>query len=184
MMKTGHLRRGGFEILPYLVAIIALLLMGNDTFPPKGDPLAPGAYQAEATRFTLPDSAEVVTVDGAVGGQAVRTESIGYVFYSHHDLWVRWRNETPLPDEANMMFTTLGDDGWYTTRMPAPEIFPAGHTVPTQLGDADTPPFLIDSITVIDRTYQRLYPPLAGVIIGVGTLVLVILRALHERRQR
>jgi hypothetical protein len=41
----------------------------------------------------------------------------------------------------------------------------------------------IDSITVIDRTYENLYPLVAALVIGVAMLVGVVLRALRERRQ-
>src|SRR5690606_32766758 len=102
--------------------------------------LYPGVHQAEHWMFKLPDDAEIVEVDGAEFGQAVRTRSIGYTIASHYELSVRWRSEAPLPDDANMMFTTLGEDGWHITRMSAPEFFPAGHTVPTQLGGDESPP--------------------------------------------
>ena len=42
--------------------------------------------------------------------------------------------------------------------------------------------FEIDSITVIDRTYENLFGPVAALVIGVGMLGLVVIRALWERR--
>ena len=45
-------------------------------------------------------------------------------------------------------------------------------------------PFEIDSITVIDRTYENLYPLAAALVIGVGMLCWVVGRALYERRQK
>jgi polysaccharide biosynthesis protein PslG len=144
--------------------------------------LYPGVHQAEHWAITLPADAEILAVDGAQFGQAMRTRSIGFTVYSHHDLWVRWRWESELP--TGELFNTASDlDGWYITRMPAREFFPAGHPVPTQLGDDQTLPFLVDSITVIGRTYENLFGPAAALLIGVGMLVWVVFRALRERRK-
>ena len=46
-----------------------------------------------------------------------------------------------------------------------------------------TDEFQFDSITVLDRTYENLYPLASAVVVGVGMLLWVILRALRERRQ-
>src|SRR5690606_25123555 len=95
--------------------------------------LHPGVHQAEHWAITLPADAEVLAVDGAQFGQAIRTRSIGFTVYSHHDLRVRWRWEG-APPTGELFNTTSDQDGWYITRMPAREFFPAGHSVPTQLG--------------------------------------------------
>ncbi len=145
--------------------------------------LHPGVHQAEHWAITLPADAALVSADGAAFGQAVRTHQISFTRYSHHDVMLRWRPEGDMPTE-DLFNTHLDAEGWYITRMPAPEPFPLGHTVPTQLGDDTTPPMLVDSLTVMDRTYERLFGPAAALGIGLGVLALVITRALWERRQR
>jgi hypothetical protein len=43
--------------------------------------------------------------------------------------------------------------------------------------------FRIDSITVLDRTYENLFGPAAALVIGLGMLAWVLVRALRERRR-
>jgi hypothetical protein len=144
--------------------------------------LYPGVHQAEHWAITLPDGAEVVEAEGTAFGLAVRTNQINYTVYSHHDLVLRWQPDNQ-PLTGDLFNTHVDSDGWYITRMPAPEFFPAGHTVPTQLGDDWNPLMLVDSLTVIDRTYERLFGPVAALVVGVAMLALVVIRALWERKR-
>ncbi len=144
--------------------------------------LYPGVHQAEDWAIGLPDDAERVAAEGAQFGQAVRTSSIQYTHYSHHEIWVRWRSESELA-EADLFNTTIDSEGWYVTRMTAPEFFPTGNLPRTQLGDAETPPFLVDTLTVIDRAYENLFGPAAALVMGVGMLALAVARALWERNR-
>jgi hypothetical protein len=145
--------------------------------------LYPGVHQAEHWAITLPDDAEIVESEGAMFGKAVRTNQIGYTVYSHHDLVLRWRPDSDLP-EGDMLNTHIDSDGWYITRMPAREFVPAAHTVAAQLGDDGTGPMLVDSLTVIDRTYENLFGLAAALVIGVGMLALAVVRALWERNRK
>lgn len=145
--------------------------------------LAPGVYQAEHWAITLPDEAETVTVDGAAFATAIRTPQIGYTVRGDYDVLMRWRSETEI-DETALLNTHVDADGWYITRMTGGSFFPTANTVPTQLGDAATPPFIVDSITVLDRTYERLFPLIAGAAIFLGLLLWVIVRALWMRSRR
>ncbi len=144
--------------------------------------LYPGVHQAEHWAIALPGDAEVVEAEGAQFGTAARTHSLTFTHYSHHDLYIRWRGEANLAG-TGLLNTYTDADGWHITHMPAQEFFPAGHLPSTQLGDDSTPPFLVDSLTVADRTYARLFPLVAGAAVLAGVLLWVIFSAWRARRQ-
>lgn len=138
--------------------------------------LSPGVYQAESWRLTLPEDAETAAAEGAQFGEAVRTPWVSFRVPAHYDLLVRWQGEGDGPT------TTTLADGWKQTYLPAHALFPQG-AVEAALGEPGGPPLLIDSITVFDRTYERLYPLLAGGAALLLVLLGVIVSAARARRR-
>ena len=138
--------------------------------------LHPGVHQAESWRLTRPADAEIVSAAGAQFGEAVQTAWIGFHVPAHYDLLVRWQGEGDGPT------TTALADGWQQTHIQAKALFPQG-AVETALGEPGGPPLLIDSITVFDRTFERLYPPLAGAAALLALLLWVIVSAARARRR-
>ncbi len=139
--------------------------------------LSPGVHQAESWRLTRPADAEVVTAAGAQFGAAVRAPWVSFYALPRYDLLVRWQGEGDGPTTVTLA------DGWKQTHIPAQTPFSQG-AVETALGAPDGPPLLIDSITVFDRAYERLYPPLAGGAALLLVLLGVIISAARARRAR
>lgn len=175
--------------------------------------LYPGVHQAENWATGLPEGAEIIEIDGAEFGQAVQTDAIWVQFYGtdviirvrgkgrfslssttedwdggfiptieEFDEWDRGNQSLLLllnhPSRETMR--AIGDD-WAnisinTSLLPTLDSF----YIRSFLADH----FEIDSITVIDRTYENLFGPVAAVVIGVGMLLGVVWRALWERRKR
>jgi hypothetical protein len=150
--------------------------------------LYPGVHQAEDWRITLPDDAQRVERSGAKLGEAVLTTEATFTT-TGTAVWLRWRGGGEVIEVERDGVNTLAgghcthplaDDEWHLTVL-CSSLASQRHTfhiVPVVEDD----PLYLDTITVLDRTYENLYPLIAGVIIGVGMLVGVVLRALRERR--
>jgi hypothetical protein len=151
--------------------------------------LYPGIYQAEHWAITLPDDAQVIERPGARLGEAVQTTAVTFTTYGTA-VWLRWRGGGDVLEVERDGENTLAgghcthplsDDEWHLTEL-CSSLLPQPHTfrvVPVAADD----PLYIDSITVLDRTYENLFGPVAAVVIGLGMLVWVMLRALAERKR-
>ena len=135
--------------------------------------------------FTVLDDAVIVDVADAQAGQALHLDSTAIAEFQLHgtDITLRWRGA----DEGEWMYTQAALSTTAETHLVGvglenfdPDLL---QNIVKYFALADSP-ILLDSITVIDRTYENLFGPVAAAVIGVGVLLLVILRALHERRQR
>jgi hypothetical protein len=138
--------------------------------------LSPGVHQAESWRLTRPESAAVEAAAGAQFGEAVRTPWVSFHVPPHYDLLVRWQGDGGGPTTITL------PDGWKQTHMAASASFPQG-AVEMALGAPDGPALLIDSITVFDRSYERLYPLLAGGAALLLVLLGVFVSAARARRR-
>lgn len=131
--------------------------------------LYPGVHQAEHWAITTPDDARQVVTDGASFGTALQTTYAEFRTLAHYGALVRWR--------------AVDGGDWQITQMDAHQLFPQGDIETRRIGDGETP-LLLDSITVIDRTYENLFPLAAGVLIAAGMLLWVVLSALWARSRR
>lgn len=114
-----------------------------------------GVHQADHWALTVPDDAQIVTVDGAQFDEAVQTQQATFVA-NGTELALRWQDgtrvtvyrddevvETLLSNDA----ATYTDDGWHVARMRL-SWRAAPHAIRIEAAD-DT--LLLDSVTVYDN---------------------------------
>ena len=142
-----------------------------------------GVHQAEHWK-TFQEGTELVSIEEAEFRQALSVESDAGTFLKLYgtDIVLRWRSS----ESSN----------WNTTHeslstIASQHFIGVGTGVNSFLVLEDGPvfyalndsPILLDSITVIDRTYENLFGPVAALLIGVGMFVWVVFRALRERNR-
>jgi hypothetical protein len=152
--------------------------------------LYPGVHQVEHWAVTLPDSARLVERPGAQFDRAVQTVEAAFTTYGT-EVWLRWRGGGEvlevLRDGENTLAgghctRPLSDDEWHVTVL-CSSLLPQRHTfrvVPV----AEAEPLYLDSITVLNRTYENVFGPAAALLIGVGMLAWVVFSALRERNKK
>ncbi len=154
-----------------------------------------GVHQAEDWAIDLGADAHSDALDGAQFGKAAFTSNA--IFRTQAtDLIVRWRSDTA----ANMgvSWAALDADGnlvsppivnevikaepglWNKTHIRLPSAAPHLVILDFAVDDGITEGIL-DSILLADRTFQNRFPYAAGVLMVIGMLVLVVVRALRER---
>jgi hypothetical protein len=154
--------------------------------------LYPGVHQAEDWRVTGSQGNELQKVGGAEFGKAllIPSENGASICAFGTDVIIRWRPEGILETANNQWRETqihFGDFAyWHLVEVGKP-ILPWG--VPHCREDAVNisnvgNPIYFDSITVIDRTWENIFPYLATIGIMVGMTIFVVVSALRERRQR
>jgi polysaccharide biosynthesis protein PslG len=131
-----------------------------------------GVHQAENWAVELPDVAQLVDVEGAEFGKAVQTNHFKFDSYGT-DVLIRWRG-----DSEGKQGVVILPDGWNLT-VARGQLTSALSTFESDPGET----WVIDSITVLDRTFENIYPLAAGAIIAVGMLLWAIISGLWARRK-
>jgi polysaccharide biosynthesis protein PslG len=159
--------------------------------------LYPGVHQTEDWGVTLPDDGKIVYAEGAEFGKAIESLGIGFVAHGT-DVAIRWRGTGRLyviigSDQNIEIFSPSPDaSGWTTTSIPIS--FPAVNKnlcITTSIPSVPSSRFIcenrfgvdtpFDSITVLDRTFQNVFPYAAAIGISLGMTVFVVISALRER---
>jgi hypothetical protein len=147
--------------------------------------LYPGVHQAEDWRINRAAQAQVIQADAAQFGQSVRTLEARFTAHGTGVL-VRWRGSAAFrvsmdgQPGAQVFAVSPLPNTWQENTI-YQSALPATRTIRID-GVYDGLPFEIDSITVIDRTWHNLFPYVAGALIAVSMLILVVIRAMRERR--
>jgi hypothetical protein len=143
--------------------------------------LYPGVHQAEDWRVTKSPKGEIITLDGAEFGAVLKSMDAAFTVYGTN-IWVR----LPVTVEPT---GTLFDgkygqgiiipDGknWFYVVFPS-SLVPEFHQI--HVGAAFYPA-TIDSITVLNRSFENLFPYIAAVGITIGMTLFVVISALWER---
>jgi hypothetical protein len=140
-----------------------------------------GVHQVENHwAITLPDETQVINAEGAQFDQAADTNEVSFNARGT-DVVLRWRGETTLRFESSgeaiePVSTSTSGDGWNTT-----VAFRSltAQQVPLRVS-ADVP-FVLDSVTVYDRTATHLFPLVSGFVAFVVLLLYVVISALVTR---
>lgn len=140
-----------------------------------------GVHQAEDNwAITLPETAQITNAEGAQFEQAVETNEVSFIAQGTETV-LRWRGESAPVVEANGTVIELikgatSENGWNTAvihQSLTPE------TVAFQI--TSDSPFVLDSITVYDRTVSNLFPLVGGALAVLGVLAYVVISALVTR---
>ncbi len=147
--------------------------------------LYPGVHQAEDWRVKLRDS-KLWGDDNAQLGHYLEATDVEFAAKGT-DIIVRLRGSDPPPSaEVNgeqFLFSdsnTQRVNSWFETNF-ADSLLPQTYRI--HIYGFQGSKFTIDSITVVDRTFENVYPYAAAVAIGVGLLLFVVVSALWERRK-
>jgi hypothetical protein len=129
----------------------------------------------------------MVEADGAQFGKAAFTQSITFQAYGTN-IRLRWRGDVILGVNINgetsavgtqcLPLATLSD--WHESCLKQ-SLTPQTYTV--TIAPFPEQPFFFDSIMVMDRTVENLFPLVAGVAIAIFMTLAVIISALWERRR-
>ncbi|MAS36679.1 MAG: hypothetical protein CL610_21930 [Anaerolineaceae bacterium] len=151
--------------------------------------LYPGVHQAEHWAVSRTNDTEIHDGKWSQFGQHLNTTEVEFTAYgtdvianiagSDPPFSVELNGEQFLVSDANV--SRLEHAGWYRIHF-VESLLPQTNRV--RIFGFQGHDFSIDSITVLDRTYENLFGPAAALLIGVGMLVLVVIRALWERRRR
>ncbi|MEZ4669015.1 MAG: hypothetical protein R3E39_14000 [Anaerolineae bacterium] len=154
----------------------------------KTPTLYAGVHQAESWAVKA-RSAKLESWDAMELGQYVETQQLAFTAYGT-DVIVKM-GDTDLPPtvtiNGNVASTVLSDAvpaaqaNWYRVRL-ATSLVPQIVTVSIEGFQGEA--FGVDSIAVLDRTMQNILPLIAGLIIGVGMTLFVVVSAWRERRKR
>jgi hypothetical protein len=156
-----------------------------------------GVHQAEDWRIPKTD-AETLFVDSAQMGSAQSVTDARLRFYGT-EMIVRWHGDTALlaqsiscqylnPQPGRFwQETTVGssipfgfhDSVWLSASLES-HLSDTGHFCVGTITTGQTP-FILDSITVLDRTFENVFPLAAGVAIVVGMTLWVVASALRTR---
>ena len=188
-------------MLTILALLCITLLPGYHSLHAQDDStiLYPGTYQAEDARINT--DAKIVEAEGADGGQAVDTTYLGFD-HQGSDFIVKWQGESPIIDgDCGIILprnTPVTADGWRYSHFSSLIAVLSGkdyfhmHTLSNAnkigsenpclwLGSRSDETIRIDSITIIDRTFERSFPFIAAVGITLGMTLFVVITALRER---
>ncbi len=146
--------------------------------------LYPGVHQAEDWAVQTVDAAPLAS-EGAQFDEAMAGTAFAFTYHGTH-LLLRWQEGAApvrvLVDDELFMeslfnpYHTLTEDGWHVREVRA-SLRPQTHHIRLE---SDSP-FTLDAITVADRSFQTLYPLLAGAVIGLGMLLWVVIDARRRR---
>lgn len=141
-----------------------------------------GVHQAEDWAITCSDDAAQIRLTGAEFGQAVDTLISEFIVYGT-DVILRWRdvdgialliNGDPAPIDLSQ--SPPDANGWRTAHLPL-STTAAQHTVRL----AAFSRWQFDSVTVLNRTFEHLYPPLAVALVLSAFVLWVLGGALRAR---
>ena len=145
------------------------------TLEPK---LYKGVHQAEHWAIGGTDLSDLVEVENAQFGQAVSAQPITFTAHGT-DVVIRWRgNPSDLYNGSiHIEQPEHTIDGWYQAEIVS-SLLPKDHhfVIASEEG------FYLDSITVMDRTYENLFPYFVSIITGVLMLVIAIVDGLRNRK--
>jgi hypothetical protein len=160
--------------------------------------LYPGVYQAEHWAIGRADGARIVAMDDAQFGEAVETTQLSMQLNCAvgDEVVIRWRGENLEVGKPIDFGSFLQDEphsdppiernGWNLTRVTYDLYPPCGKSHNTRLLslDSDTP-IIIDSITLVDRTFEVwIYPILVIGLVSAGMLILSLVNGVEIRRRR
>jgi polysaccharide biosynthesis protein PslG len=159
--------------------------------------LYPGVHQAEDWRVKLSDDAKTSPISDAEFGKVVVDHHIEFNVYAT-DVAIRWFGITSIDATAGDQIYHLFDTDAFKSFDNLPgKIYSVGKSwqeatihlsITAGLNhivlDSAENPLQIDSITVVDRTFENVYPYAAGAAGAVGMLVFVVVSALRERRRK
>lgn len=145
--------------------------------------LYPGVHQAEHWAVNLAATSRIHAGNQAEFNQYVSTSEA--TFYARGtDVIIRWAGFDPPPtieingNPSTVWFAdTSSRDGWYHSRVTL-SLLP--QTTQIRLSGNN---FILDSITVLDRTFQNVYPLAAGMFVFAGMLVYVVVSAWRARQK-
>ncbi|MBZ0289848.1 MAG: hypothetical protein K8I30_19655 [Anaerolineae bacterium] len=142
--------------------------------------LYPGVHQAEHWAVQHPDSAEVQPAAGAQFDHALQTEVATFTT-TGTAVEIRWSGSVSVEMDGVGLgtFTSAETSDWQRVTLHT-SLFPEKHTFHVFSEDGA---FHLDTITVLDRTYQNGYPLAAGALIFVGMMVYVVVSAWRARRK-
>ncbi len=151
--------------------------------------LYPGVYQAEHWAVSHADDVQTQNSEQSQFGQFLTTTEAEFSAWAT-DVIVQMAGSEPPPSaEVNgesFLFSasntsSLEQAGWYRVHF-VKSLLPQTHRI-RMLGFGEGS-FSIDSITVLDRTYENLFPLVAGAAIFAGMLAWIIGSALWARSRR
>lgn len=163
---------GRFTPMPVYDALKAYITEGTPT-------LYQGVHQADAHWAIMLDTREdcppqTVAQDDAGFGQAAQTCAATFTAYGT-DVLIRWQGTAlSITGDGSTQTVTAAQPGWQTTQI-ASRLLPTTFTLSLR---ADAP-FTLDTVTVLDRTFENVFP-LAGV--GVALLLALAALIVWERR--
>ncbi len=153
--------------------------------------LYPGVHQAEHWATEFGEQYDKLQLEGAEYNTAVSIVDMSFLVHGT-DLLLRWTSQNPsifkvlFEREHDGMFEMFWGEGlglpsgeWHTANIPLSQ-FATHKRLKIEIWSGTE--LTLDSITVIDRTYENLFGPVAALLIGVGMFVWVVFRALQERQ--
>jgi hypothetical protein len=203
-MITPTLCRGGFETLPRIqpLSLILLSLLLFTMFPALAQDdstvLYPGTYQAEDGRIIRSEGTQIIEAEGAEFGNAIQLENSGIlsevrITTSGTEVVLRMKGDRQAAifveidgiqfdynTHHDQLLRTWGTWGQWTIQNSFLTethhyVFKVGTENGIQGG------VLIDTITVVDRTFQNVAPLAAGVLIFAGVFAYVVVSSLRTR---
>jgi hypothetical protein len=168
--------------------------------------LYPGVYQAEDGAVNRPGVSWGVRPDGAQFGEAVEADVLNFTAFGT-DVWIRIRRGIALftpqdnPDYTAVLTSALESDAYAElcdsfSGHCAPSTFAAPRDngwVEMRIAHSATPErhsfrlatlftnVQLDSITVLDRSFENVFPYAAAILITLGMTLFVVISALRER---
>ncbi|MBZ0286057.1 MAG: hypothetical protein K8I30_00475, partial [Anaerolineae bacterium] len=151
----------------------------------------PGVHQAEDWRVQKSDDTRIEDWEGADLGQYLSTTEIEFTAHGTDVLvWLEGSDPPPefevngekfLASDDNTVLASRDKWTWYRTQF-AHSLLPETYRVHIQGFQGSD--FVIDSITVLDRTFENTFPYIAAVGITLGMTLFVVVSALRERWRR
>jgi hypothetical protein len=123
------------------------------------------------------DNAEVVEAVGAQFGRALQTNVLEFDAQGS-EIRLRWQGETlrvTIDGQQTMYEASRGE--WHTTTI-YDAMLSAAHHVRLE---AHTP-VILDSVIMMDRRFEKLYPYTVVLLVGIGMVMLVVLSILRNKR--
>lgn len=155
---------GSFTPMPVYTAM-------KDYITTQTPTLYQGVHQADDHWAISADNTQIIHTDTAQFGKALETDNTNFTVRGT-DVVIRWKGEgDPITVEIGGETQTFAADagtGWHTT-----QIFSAWTPQTQQIRLWSNTPFLLDSVTVADRTFEHVYP-----VVGVSVVIFLLLLCL------
>lgn len=137
-----------------------------------------GTHQAETHGVRLSTDAAVVPVEGGVFGQAAQAAEMAFIAYGSQ-IRLRWQCSGVMRVNGQTPDVSPDSTEWYETTIAASDRAQL-HTIEID-GNDDGLPCYFDTITVIDRTRERLTLMIAAVGIVTGMFLYAVMAGLRAR---